>query len=70
MGWGLQDRDWAAGPTLTHNGSNTMWYVVTWLAPKKDFAVLVATNQGGDAAAKGCDEACWALIQDELKAWH
>jgi CubicO group peptidase (beta-lactamase class C family) len=67
MGWGLAERDWAKGPVLTHNGSNTMWFCVTWLAPQEDFAVLVATNQGGDQAAKGCDEAAWALIQDHLK---
>jgi CubicO group peptidase (beta-lactamase class C family) len=68
MGWGLAERDWARGPVLTHNGSNTMWFCVTWLAPEEDFAVLVATNQGGDEAAKGCDEAAWALIQDHLNA--
>jgi CubicO group peptidase (beta-lactamase class C family) len=66
MGWGLAERDWAKGPVLTHNGSNTMWFCVTWIAPEEDFAVLVATNQGGDNAAKGCDEAAWALIQDHL----
>jgi CubicO group peptidase (beta-lactamase class C family) len=70
MGWAVEDRDWAEGRTLTHNGSNTMWFVVAWLAPKRDFAVLVAANQGGDAAAKATDEAAWAVIQDEVKMWH
>ncbi len=68
MGWSLAERDWARGPVLTHNGSNTMWFCVTWIAPEADFAVLVATNQGGDKAAKGCDEAAWAIIQDQLRA--
>jgi len=27
------------------------------MAPVRDFAVLVATNQGGEEAAKACDEA-------------
>jgi CubicO group peptidase (beta-lactamase class C family) len=62
MGWGRAKRDWG-GTVLTHSGSNTMWFCVTWLSPSRDFAVLVATNQGGDAAAKACDEAAWALIQ-------
>ncbi len=68
MGWGVAQRPWADGRVLTHSGSNTMWFCVTWLAPKKDFAVLVCCNQGGDAAAKTCDAAAWALIQDELAA--
>src|SRR5579871_1578279 len=68
MGWIVCDRDWAGGKTLTHSGSNTMWYVVAWLAPKKDFAVLVGTNQGGDKPAKACDDAAWAVIQDEVKS--
>ena len=49
---------------LTHAGSNTMWFAVTWVAPRRDFAVLVASNQGGDGAEKACDEACRALILD------
>ena len=66
MGWVVVDRPWGGGRVLTHAGSNTMWYCVVWMAPKKDFAVLVACNQGGDAAAKACDEAAAALIQKEL----
>jgi CubicO group peptidase (beta-lactamase class C family) len=65
MGWVIQDRPWG-GRVLFHNGSNTMWYCVTWLAPEKDFAVLVATNQGGDKAMKAVDEAATALISDHL----
>ena len=68
MGWAVTNREWAGKPgrTLTHTGSNTMWFCVTWIAPEKDFAVLVTCNQGGDVAAKACDEASWALIQDHL----
>lgn len=66
MGWGVAERPWADGRVLTHSGSNNMWYCVTWIAPKKDFAVLVCCNQGGDDAAKLCDKAAWKLIEDEL----
>jgi CubicO group peptidase (beta-lactamase class C family) len=66
MGWSVAERPWAGGRVLTHDGSNTMWFCVTWIAPEKDFAVLVTCNQGGDAAAKACDEASWALIQDHI----
>ena len=49
-----------------HNGSNTMWYVVMWLAPEKDFSVIVATNTGADNAAKGCDDVASAMIKKWL----
>jgi hypothetical protein len=49
-----------------HNGSNTMWYVVMWLAPAKNFAVIAATNIAGEQAEKGCDEAVSALIHKWL----
>ena len=64
LGWGVAQRDWGGGDVLTHAGSNTMWFAVTWVAPRRDFAVLVASNQGGDAAEKACDEAAAALIRD------
>jgi CubicO group peptidase (beta-lactamase class C family) len=62
-GWVLADRSWAGGRALNHNGSNTMWYCSAWLAPARDFAVLTATNQGGGAAPKACDESCESLIR-------
>jgi CubicO group peptidase (beta-lactamase class C family) len=69
MGWLVTARPWAKGPggkgaVLTHAGSNTMWYCVAWLAPEKDFAVLVACNQGGNKAANACDELVGALIRE------
>ena len=65
MGWIIADNQpWAGGPALTHGGSNTMWYAVVWLAPAKDFAVLVAANQ---ADAEACNDAAIALIADDLK---
>jgi CubicO group peptidase (beta-lactamase class C family) len=66
MGWSVGERPWAGGRVLSHAGSNTMWYCVTWIAPERDFAVLVTCNQGGDAAVKACDDASWALIQDHV----
>lgn len=65
MGWIIAEgQPWAGGPALTHAGSNTMWYAVAWLAPAKDFAVLVACNQAnGDA----CNDAAVALILNHFK---
>lgn len=65
-GWRVLKRSWAGGNALTHNGSNTMWYIVMWLAPEKDFSVIVATNTGADNAAKGCDDAAGTMIKKWL----
>ncbi len=67
LGWVVTEREWAGGRTLTHSGSNGMWFAVVWLSPKKNFAVLAATNTGGAAAAKACDEVAGALIRHFLK---
>jgi hypothetical protein len=63
FGWLVADRDWGGGMVLTHTGSNTMNLAVAWLAPLRNFAVLVVTNQGPPAAAKACDEAAGSLIK-------
>lgn len=66
LGWLGVERGWAGGTALTHAGSNTMFYVVIWIALKRDFAVAVATNVGGSRAERGCDETAWKLIQEYL----
>lgn len=66
-GWRRTKRDWGGGEVLSHSGTNTMNYAVAWLAPKRNFAVLVVTNQGGDAAPKACDEAASAMIRKFLR---
>jgi len=63
LGWIGLEREWAGGRALMHNGSNTMFYVVVWMAPEKNCAVIVATNVGVDAAFAGCDETAGKLIQ-------
>ena len=47
LGWLLHERGWGGGQVLNHDGTNTNWYCVVWAAPKRGFAVLAATNQGG-----------------------
>lgn len=66
LGWGLADRDWGGGRVLTHAGSNGMNYCVAWVAPLKNFAVLAATNRGGDGAPEGLDRLCAAMIKKFL----
>jgi len=65
-GWRVVKRGWASGNALTHNGSNTMWYMVMWLAPERDFSVVVATNIAGPNAEQGCDEVAAAMIHSWL----
>jgi CubicO group peptidase (beta-lactamase class C family) len=67
-GWGVIARPWAGGEAFNHNGSNTMNFAVAWMAPQRHFAVLVATNVGGDAAAKACNEAVGALVHMAVDA--
>lgn len=63
LGWAVMNRGWGGGRVLSHAGSNTMNYSVIWMAPLRDFAILLCTNQGGDTAAKALDAAAGALIQ-------
>ena len=65
-GWVCVKRDWAGGNAIWHNGSNTFWYVLMWLAPKKDFSVIVATNIYGTGAKTGCNNVVDAMIKKWL----
>jgi CubicO group peptidase (beta-lactamase class C family) len=65
-GWVVLQRGWAGGTALMHNGSNTMWYLVMWLAPEKNFAVIAATNIAGPDGEKACDDAATAMIEKWL----
>jgi CubicO group peptidase (beta-lactamase class C family) len=67
MGWVVRPREWAGGVALTHDGSNTMWYSVAWMAPRKGFAVMVATNIGGEQFGLAINRAAWDVIQDYLR---
>jgi CubicO group peptidase (beta-lactamase class C family) len=61
-GWSVFERSWAGGTALNHNGSNTSWFARVWIAPARNFAILVATNQGDKQAEKATDQAASALI--------
>lgn len=63
FGWFVADRPWAGGRALNHTGSNTQNFAVVWMAPAKDFAVLVTTNQAGGDTFNACDATAAALIQ-------
>jgi CubicO group peptidase (beta-lactamase class C family) len=69
-GWNVLERSWAGGRTLMHNGSNTSWYATIWIAPARDFAIMIATNQGGDAAANACEQAANTMIRSLAYLTH
>jgi len=62
-GWGVGEREWAGGPTLMHNGSNTQWLSTIWLGPKENVGFLAVTNLGGDGADRACDRAIASMIK-------
>lgn len=66
FGWNVCDRPWAGGKALNHTGSNTMNFCNCWLAPAKNFGVLVCANQGGGNTFDATNEAVGALIQRYL----
>jgi CubicO group peptidase (beta-lactamase class C family) len=63
FGWYVLERPWAGGLVLNHAGSNAMWVSEVWIAPRRDFAILIATNQGGKEAIVACDDATVALLR-------
>ena len=63
LGWGIAERAWGGGRVFSHAGSNGMNYCVVWVAPLKNFAVMVATNRGGDGASEGLDKVCSTMIE-------
>ncbi len=63
LGWIVTERDWGGGTVLTHGGCNTMNFANVWIAPQRDFALLVCINQGDSIAAKASDQAIGALLK-------
>jgi CubicO group peptidase (beta-lactamase class C family) len=63
LGWIVVQRQWAGGTAFSHAGDNTMNFANVWIAPKRNFAILVCVNQSGDTGFKATDEAVGALIR-------
>jgi CubicO group peptidase (beta-lactamase class C family) len=63
-GWGGRRKNAAhKGLVLAHDGSNSQNYCTAVLRADDNLAVLVATNQGGDAAREACAEVRKALVK-------
>lgn len=69
LGWLSVERSWGGGKVLNHGGDNTMNFANVWIAPQRNFAILVCVNQSGETAFQATDEAVGALIKlhDEKK---
>lgn len=65
-GWGIEKRPWAGGDgtALWHNGSNTMWYCLTWLGLGNGVAALSTTNIATPKAKGATDQVVGLLIQE------
>ncbi len=63
LGWIVVERGWGGGLVLNHGGDNTMNCANVWVAPKRDFAILICINQSGDTAFEASDEAVGALMK-------
>lgn len=54
-GWGVGNMPWAGvggpGPTITHNGSNTMWFATVLAAPERGVGFIALSNDG---VARAC----------------
>lgn len=66
-GWNVATRPWATGGrasdtgrVLFHLGDNGRWTSAVWMAPEKDFAVLVVCNRGD--MARAVDEVVGRLV--------
>lgn len=62
LGWVVTSRPWGGGEVLNHNGTNTTNYAVMWLAPKRNFGVVICTNAGGGGVDKAVDDVAGMLI--------
>ena len=57
-GWSVGQRGWAEGMVISHDGSNTVWRTILWIAPNRGIAYLAAAN-ASDVLAN--DEISWVL---------
>jgi CubicO group peptidase (beta-lactamase class C family) len=70
LGWSVVQRNWAEGTAFWHEGAFAGFKSVMWLAPNKDFAVVVTANLQTsvteDDARWACDSVVVAAIQEYL----
>ena len=60
-GWINQEKRWANGSILWHNGSNTLWYTLLILIPQKKSVLAFVTN---DAAVRKAERAFFKAAEE------
>jgi CubicO group peptidase (beta-lactamase class C family) len=66
MGWYVGVAPAAGGRVLQHRGSNGMNYSFAWLAPERDFGVVIATNVGGEGVALRMESVMARVVHHHL----
>ena len=61
-------REWAGGPLLWHNGSNTLWYALLMLLPAKNTVLAFATNDGAIEEAEKAFVGLARQLSEEMPA--
>ena len=69
-GWGIiNDRPWAKGKVLTHNGSNGIWYATVVVAPMIGRAYVVVTNSRDFSSTEEmCAETINKLVRIDMNS--
>ena len=63
LGWRFSDdAEWAKGPTLSQEGSNSLWRTHVVLAPARDLGIIAVANVDSD-------HACRAVIDAAVKSF-
>ncbi|OFX87170.1 MAG: hypothetical protein A2W99_07485 [Bacteroidetes bacterium GWF2_33_16] len=66
-GWGVAEHNWAKGITLSHTGTNEIWYASLIVAPRLDRAYVVVTNSCDFSVTENiCSEMIRKLIVMDL----
>ena len=62
LGWKNTRVRWANGYAMHHSGTNKYFTAEIWIAPRRNFAAVAATNMGGDDGKEACVEAITELV--------
>ena len=63
LGWLVAERGWGKGRVLTHTGSNTMNFLVVWIAPKVGLSFVATANAAGGKVPQYLDGVVGALVR-------
>jgi CubicO group peptidase (beta-lactamase class C family) len=67
LGWQYyENKGWADGPVLAHEGSNTLWRTMALIAPAKPLAYILVTNCGGDDGQRAIQLLAARLIAQQV----